>query len=40
MLGFEPQTSGVGSDRFANWATTTALMFILVKKYHSSIKKM
>ena len=23
-MGFEPQTSGVGSDRFANWATTTA----------------
>ena len=22
--GFEPQTSGVGSDPFANWATTTA----------------
>ena len=25
MLGFEPQTSGVGSNRFANCATTTAL---------------
>ena len=24
MLGFKPQTSGVGSDRFANCATTTA----------------
>ena len=25
MLGFEPQISGVGSDRSTNWATTTAL---------------
>ena len=25
MLGIEPQTSGVGSDNFTNWATTTAL---------------
>ena len=24
MTGFEPRTSGVGSDRFTNWATTTA----------------
>ena len=24
MTGFEPRTSGVGSDRSANWATTTA----------------
>ena len=24
MTGFEPRTSGVGSDRFVNWATTTA----------------
>ena len=24
MLGFEPRISGVGSDRSANWATTTA----------------
>ena len=24
MLGFEPQIFGVGSDRSANWATTTA----------------
>ena len=23
-MGFEPRTSAVGSDRFANWATTTA----------------
>ena len=24
MTGFEPRTSGVGSDPFTNWATTTA----------------
>ena len=24
MTGFEPQTSGVGSDRSTYWATTTA----------------
>ena len=24
MTGFEPRTSGVGSDRSTNWATTTA----------------
>ena len=24
MTGFEPQTSGIESDRSANWATTTA----------------
>ena len=23
MMGFEPRTSGVWSDRSANWATTT-----------------
>ena len=26
MTGFESQTSGVGSDRSTNWATTTALL--------------
>ena len=26
MTGFEPRTSGVGSDRSTNWATTTAQM--------------
>ena len=26
MTGFEQWTSGVGSDRFTNWATTTALI--------------
>ena len=25
MTGFEPQTSGIGSDSSTNWATTTAL---------------
>ena len=25
MTGFELQTTGVGSDRSTNWATTTAL---------------
>ena len=31
MTGFEPHTSGVGSDFYKNWATTTAqsLLFIL-----------
>ena len=24
MTGFEPRTSGIGSDRSSNWATTTA----------------
>ena len=24
MTGFKPQTSGIGSDRSTNWATTTA----------------
>ena len=26
MTGFEPQISGIGSNRSANWATTTAKM--------------
>ena len=32
MTGFEPQTSGIGSDRSINWATTTSqncLVFII-----------
>ena len=24
MTGFEPRTSGIGSDRSTNWATTTS----------------
>ena len=26
MTGFDPRTSGIGSDRSTNWATTTALI--------------
>ena len=26
MTGFEPRTSGIGSDHSTNWATTTALI--------------
>ena len=29
MTGFEPRTSGIGSDRSTNWATTTALVELL-----------
>ena len=28
-MGFEPRTSGIGSDRSTNWATTTALKLFL-----------
>ena len=40
MTGFEPRTSGIGSDRYTNWATTTAQYLIiivipkLVENYH------
>ena len=27
MMGFEPRTSGVGSDRSTNWATTTPMIW-------------
>ena len=27
MIGFKPRTSGIGSDRSTNWATTTAHLF-------------
>ena len=30
VSGFEPQTSDIGSDRSANWATTTAHFFLLL----------
>ena len=30
MTGFEPRTSGIGSNRSTNWATTTALHQIVV----------
>ena len=29
MTGFEPQTSGIGSDRSTNWATTTTLIYLI-----------
>ena len=29
MTGFEPRTSGIGSDRSTNWATTTTLLYVL-----------
>ena len=29
MNGFEPQTSGVNSDHYTNWATTNALILFL-----------
>ena len=31
MTGFEPRTSGVGSDRSTNWVTDTTNLFILGK---------
>ena len=30
MTGFKPQTSGIGSNSFTNWATNTALIEIIV----------
>ena len=30
MTGFEPRTSGVGSNRSTNWATTTALLLTVL----------
>ena len=30
MTGFEPRTSGIGSDWSTNWATTTALLYTMV----------
>ena len=29
MTGFEPQTSGIGSDRSTNWAKTTACISLV-----------
>ena len=29
MTGFEPRTSGIGSDRSTNWATTTSPLFFI-----------
>ena len=33
MTGFEPGSSGIGSDPSANCATTTAPRFVLTSKY-------
>ena len=33
MTGFEPQTSGIGSDRSTNWATTTARISLLTQSF-------
>ena len=30
MTGIEPQTSGIGSECFTNWATTTARLIDLI----------
>ena len=30
MTGFEPLTTGIGSDRSTNWATTTAQIYFIV----------
>ena len=30
MTGFKPRTSGIGSDRSTNWATTTAHFTIVI----------
>ena len=39
MTGFEPRTSGIGSDRSTNWATTTAQSFAIFKgKVYSNLK--
>ena len=36
MTRFKPRTSGVGSDRFTNWATSTALYnFNLYRRHHN-----
>ena len=32
MTGFEPRTSGVGSDRSTNWATTAAMLVVMLLK--------
>ena len=35
MTGFEPRTSGIGSDRSTNWATT---YYILRSKFEQAIR--
>ena len=41
MTGIEPRTSGIGSDRYTNWATTTAMIceFIIVIKINQMQKQ-
>ena len=33
MTGVEPRTSGIGSDRSINWATTIILKFYVTKRW-------
>ena len=33
MTGFEPRTSGIGSNRSTNWATTTAQKLLFPMNY-------
>ena len=38
MTGFELQTSGIGSDRSTNWATTTAqVSYFLIIRLHEDL---
>ena len=37
MTGFKPWISGVGSDRFTNWAATTAQNYYLIKGQLSAL---
>ena len=39
MMEFEPQTSGVGSDRSANSARTTVLLLYMLFKISSSVRE-
>ena len=41
MTGFEPQTSGIGSDRSTNWTTAIAQAksFLKGKKYPFKVHK-
>ena len=39
MTGFEPWTSGVGSDRFTNWATTKARYLNMFNSFVTSVNK-
>ena len=37
MTGFEPRTSGIGSDRSTNWATTTVILHELLNWFLSPL---